>query len=544
MSWRTRLIFYLNGLLLVTISLIAGVAMFTSAKNLQERARQDALGTASLLVNAARMAIPALPPLEEPAGGWPSPAAREAAVTARKRIERDAWREAIRRLAENPTEAGNFEAIFVAEEHAQLLAWSTPYADEDLVSQYWHGMDRVVRETVAYRTPIARCEGDFLVATVPLERDLGGAWVFLCKFDTAQLHAAIAATLRHIVLLSLGGLVAGAAVSSVLAKRICRPVRQLAEAAQVIGSGEFDHRVRVESKDEFGVLAESFNHMAESLQASMQQLASAAAEKETRRREMEIAWSIQQSLMPESCPQLQNFDVAAESAPAEEVGGDFYDFIPLPDGRWGVVIADVSGKGVPAALVMSLSRCLIRAYSQDKPSVLDALQLANSFMLRDVRSDMFVTCFYAVIDPSRETVTYVNAGHNPPLVTRSEGEVLMLQASGTPLGILAEDDMTEEVCRLGPGDVALMYTDGITEAASAYGEQFGVSRLRSVVRNVRQRPASEVAQRVLTAVRAFAGDQPQFDDMTLVVLKAQQPSAERPAAAADLEPAVEASAPA
>ncbi|HEB83911.1 MAG TPA: HAMP domain-containing protein, partial [Bacteroidetes bacterium] len=312
---------------------------------------------------------------------------------------------------------------------------------------------------------------------------------------------------------------AGALVSSVLAKQVSGPVRKLAEAAKVIGAGGFSHRVRVESQDEVGMLAESFNKMADSLETYTAELAQTTAEKEVLGREMDIAAEIQRSLLPESCPQVRGFEIAAESVPAREVGGDFYDFIPLSEGRWGVVVADASGKGVPAALLMALSRSLLRAYSQDKPSILSALEHVNKFMLDNVGPGMFVTCFYAVLDPRRKVLRYVNAGHNPVVVARAEGQVSTLRATGTPLGVLEQPGVVEETCELASGDLVLMYTDGITEAVDAYDEQFGVERLAEIAKNSGTLAASEISGRLLTAVRTFAAGQPQFDDMTTVVIR-------------------------
>ena len=543
MTLRTRLIVHLNGLLVVTVALIAGATAFSTLHNLRDRARQDALDTASLLANAAGMAVRPAPPVAEPPDGWPSPEAKRRAESARGLAERDSWRAAVKRLVQNPPDAGNFQALFVAEEQAQLLAWGSPSDAEDLVSQYWHGIDVIALRSTSTRKPVTSFRDESVVAGVPLRHDGDDAWVFICKFGTERLHQATAASLRRITVLSLGALVLGALVSAVLARRICKPVRELAEAARAIGDGGFDHRVKVESDDELGMLAQSFNKMAGSLETSLARLTEAAAERQARRREMEIAAEIQRSLLPRSCPSLGNVELAAVTVPARDVGGDFYDFIPLPGGRWGIVVADASGKGVPAAILMALSRCLIRAYSFGAPSVIRALELASDFVLDNVRSDMFVTCFYAVIDPANETLTYVNAGHNPPVVVRRQGEIVMLHASGTPLGIRGECHLQEETCHLAAGDVVLMYTDGITDAANTFGEQFGVPRLREILCNVQAAPAEEVCERVLTAVSTFTSGQPQFDDMTLVVLRARPPVAASPEAAPTVASAGEANGP-
>jgi serine phosphatase RsbU (regulator of sigma subunit) len=438
-------------------------------------------------------------------------------------IQARSSRFAVNRWVQNVVDAGNLRAIYVADPDGQPVVCSSPSGDEGLIDQYFNDkLDVIALDTVRTLEPTARFRTGAVEASVPLAGFGGRPGALICQLSTEQLDSAISSAFRDVIVLSLAALIAGGLLSSLLAKRISGPVHELAQAAAEIGSGKFKHRVRVTSDDEVGMLAVSFNQMADSLERRTEELARSAAEKEAMQREMDIASEIQESLLPESCPQIAGVDVGAASIPAHEVGGDFYDFIPLPDGRWGVVIADASGKGVPAALFMALSRSLIRAYSRDKPSVLDALEFANKYMLEDMRSGMFVTCFYGVIDPARQEFTYVNAGHNPPIVNKLAGHVVLLPASGTPLGILDEPGFEEESHRLEPGDVVMMYTDGITEAVNNAGDQFGVPRLQDLVRNSNQLAAKDIVDRALTAVQTYAAGEPQFDDMTMVVVKVLQ----------------------
>ena len=492
MHLRTRIMIWLNGLLLVTVVAVSGLTLFTTVQSLRERARQDALGTASLLSSVA-------------------------ATTMTNVDGEPAAKLDVQRLLKSAVDAGNLEAVFVVKPDGQLRS---PAGGDPLAKEFYETrMDVLAVGTIKTLKATARFRGGWLEACVPLAGFGSRAGALVCKFDTRQLEDAIRSSLSDVAALSVAGLIAGALLASFLAKRISGPIHELAEATRRIGSGEFGHRVRIASSDEVGMLGGAFNKMADSLEANTERLAQAIAEKEALRREMDIAADIQRSLLPESCPRIEGFELAARSLPARDVGGDFYDFIPLPNDRWGLVIADVSGKGVPAALLMALSRSLIRSYSQDKPSILQALHVANSFVLEDTRSEMFVTCFYAVIDPNNRTLTYVNAGHNPPMINRPDEHVVMLPASGTPLGILDEPGFSEETCTLESGDVVAMYTDGITEAQNAHGEEFGVTRLQEVLKNSGQLPAEEIARRLVTAVQTFASGQPQFDDMTTVLLR-------------------------
>ena len=244
------------------------------------------------------------------------------------------------------------------------------------------------------------------------------------------------------------------------------------------------------------------------------------SELERKKAELRIAHDIQMSFLPERLPEVPGLEVAALSLPAKEVGGDFYDAIPLSGQRTAFVIADVSGKGVPAALFMALSRTVLRANALVPRSAREAVGEANALIAADAKSGMFVTLFYAVVDPADRTLTYVNAGHNPPLLFRSGGDrPLELKGTGIILGVMPEADYGEETLALESNDLVLFYTDGVTEAINAREEQFGERRLIETVMGCRDHPSEEIVDRVRRAVADFSGDEPQFDDQTLMVLR-------------------------
>jgi sigma-B regulation protein RsbU (phosphoserine phosphatase) len=243
-------------------------------------------------------------------------------------------------------------------------------------------------------------------------------------------------------------------------------------------------------------------------------------ELERRAYEMEIAGGIQQSFLPESPPRIEGVELAAVNLPAREVGGDFYDFIPVSQDKWGLVIADVSGKGVPAALFMALSRTLVRANAVGNPTVSGAIRRANDLIVEDDRANMFVTLFYSVLDPKRKTLSYVNAGHNPPVMLRREGrDIMLLAAKGIALGVMPNIELEEREISLREGDVVVLYTDGVTEAINDKEEQFGQQRLIQLIDEGRGLPAQEIVTRIQQGVTAFSAGQPQFDDITIMVLK-------------------------
>lgn len=259
-----------------------------------------------------------------------------------------------------------------------------------------------------------------------------------------------------------------------------------------------------------------------------------AAERDTLLREMErkdtelaIAAEIQQSFLPDTITQIEGFEVAARSVMAKAVGGDFFDVIPfevipLKRGTMGIMIADVSGKGIPAALFMALSRIVVRVNAMgyvDSPAL--AIRSANSIIANDAKgSGMFVTLFYGILDADNHTLTYVNAGHNPPLICHAEDEHLTeLAATGIAIGAMPDAGYTAQTVALNDGDIVVLYTDGITEAENAQQEMFGEEHLHTVIRASRKHPATGILTAILDSVHTFSGGYPQSDDITLMVIK-------------------------
>jgi sigma-B regulation protein RsbU (phosphoserine phosphatase) len=238
-------------------------------------------------------------------------------------------------------------------------------------------------------------------------------------------------------------------------------------------------------------------------------------------RELALAGEVQASFLPHPLPEVPGWQIAAALKPARETSGDFYDLIPLPNGRLGLVVADVSDKGVGAALYMALSRTVIRIYAADyhaEPEI--ALRAANIHILKDTENNQFVTAFFGVLDPITGTLIYANAGHPPPyLIQAHRGPgVQKLPRTGMPLGISKEELWQRGVVQLAPGDVLVLYTDGITEAADDRTAFWGESHLVVSMRANAGRAAQGILEAILADVRAFVGDAPQSDDIALVVL--------------------------
>ncbi len=250
-------------------------------------------------------------------------------------------------------------------------------------------------------------------------------------------------------------------------------------------------------------------------------------EEEVRRQRMEeelaIGRRIQLSLLPHSCPVVPGYEFAAGYRAAREVGGDLYDFIIQPDnaGQLHIVIADVTGKGVPAALYMAVSRTLLHTYALDGCSPAQALRRVNHFIREDATSSpLFLSAFYAVLDTDIHCLTYANAGHNPPIwLQQSTGDIELLQARGIVLGAFDGFIPEEKLCFLQPGDYVIFFTDGITEARNARDEFLDDEGLEAIVSGRQWASADELLQAIFKAVDEFSAGTPQADDFTVVVLR-------------------------
>ncbi|MCL7452545.1 MAG: SpoIIE family protein phosphatase [Anaerolineae bacterium] len=239
-------------------------------------------------------------------------------------------------------------------------------------------------------------------------------------------------------------------------------------------------------------------------------------------REMAVGREIQLSLLPKRLPSLPGWEFASFYEAARQVGGDFYDLFALPGDhrRLGVVVADVAGKGVPAALLMALGRTVIRSTAIGGNSPSTVLSRANDLIVSDSHSDLFLTAFYAALDTERGQMVYSSAGHNPPLWVRAEdGQVQPLGARGTVLGVLEQIELEEREISVAPGDLLVFYTDGVTEAMDKEHQVFGETRLEALLAEHARATAGEVLQSVVDAVREHAGQVAQSDDLTVLVVK-------------------------
>lgn len=426
----------------------------------------------------------------------------------------------IQKLVDELTGQANVAAIRILDNQLKEIAASTqPVSGIDLGLS--NEDEKLLNEAVSLKEVRSEIQGNLMhIATPILDGNGNVQTTILVYLKTDNVQSAIQGSILRTILVSLAVILIGILISFLLSNGITRPIRKLTAAVRVMGQGDLSHRVQVETRDEVGILAQSFNKMADDLQTYMEDLRRTTAEKERMQKEMEIGKGIQQSFLPEYSPKIEGFEIAALNTPALEVGGDFYDFIPVSLDNWGLVMADVSGKGVPAALFMALSRTLIRAYATGNPTVTETILKANNMISEEDRANMFVTLFYGVLNTKDKTLTYVNAGHNPPFVLgRKEGGIVLLAAKGIALGVMPDISLEEKQLSLQQGDTILLYTDGVTEAINRQTEQFGQQRLVKAVQDNLNLSAQDLINRIEQEVITFSQGQPQFDDLTLMVVK-------------------------
>ncbi len=235
--------------------------------------------------------------------------------------------------------------------------------------------------------------------------------------------------------------------------------------------------------------------------------------------ELRIAREVQLSLLPTSAPEVPDLDIAGLNIPSRDIGGDYYDFIPIVQGHLGIVIADVSGKGIPASLIMASFRAFLRAEIRHNYAIQMIFARVNNLLREILQLNQFVTAFYGVLDLERRRFTFSNAGHHPMLLLRPDGKVRQLKTGGTVLGVFENAFYDEEFIDLKPGDLFLLYTDGLVEAENRAGQMFGRKRLEKFVRANSDQTAAQLCESIYVEMRRFTKESRLDDDTTIVVAK-------------------------
>lgn len=323
--------------------------------------------------------------------------------------------------------------------------------------------------------------------------------------------------IQYIALLTLSlGLIGALLLSS----SIVKPIKKLAKGAEIIGTGNLDHSIEVRSRDEVGFLANRFNNMTVELKKAQKVL----LEKQKIEDEIKIASEIQQTLLPERFPEFPSLEFGAYYLAAREVGGDYYDFIKISEDKVGIIIADVSGKGVPASLVMSMFRSTLRSVISPEVSAYDTLCKVNETLIPDIVPGMFVTVFYGILNVKTNMMNFANAGHDPLLVYNiSEKKLRLAHSDGFPVGIIDKEkfnmNLKNRNVRVQKNDFIVLNTDGVNEAMNNGREMYGDQRFYNAIKKYCAKHSKDFVKSIKEELSVFVGEAPQSDDITLIAIK-------------------------
>jgi anti-anti-sigma factor len=323
-------------------------------------------------------------------------------------------------------------------------------------------------------------------------------------------------------LILIGIFVVGVLLILGLVSVFVKPIQMLTDGVRAIGDGNLDGKLDVEGPAEIGAIAGVFNEITDKFKKARDSI----LEQEKLQKEMEVAKQIQHSLLPREKPNVSGYDIAPLYQAAAEVGGDYYDFVEVDEDTIGVVVADVSGKGVPGSLVMTMIRTALRMEARGNKNASDVMSKMNAFVTDDMKKGMFVTMFYVILDSKNRIISYASAGHNPMILYRHEtNETFFLNPKGFPVGIslpdetLFRDSISLEKIKLKKDDMLLIYTDGVTEAMNEMREQYGEERLLAVIKKYGDRPPEDFINHLERDIKKFTAGHPQNDDITVVAVK-------------------------
>jgi serine phosphatase RsbU (regulator of sigma subunit)/signal transduction histidine kinase len=340
--------------------------------------------------------------------------------------------------------------------------------------------------------------------------------------QTDEMKTQVNNLVQKVVLFSAATFLFVIAASIVSAKSVAGPIVGLIETMKNIrAKGLSTKRVQPGGASELKELGSIFNTMLDAIDAAVAELIQETAAKERMQHDLAIARSIQQGLLPTRSPEIKGFEIAGWSQPADETGGDYFDWQPLPDGRLAISLADVTGHGIGPALVTAVCRAYARASFPSSDNIGLLLDRMNDLLVEDLPDGRFVTFVVAIVDPKTASAEVLSAGHGPLLVfTRKDRGVRAFKAHGIPFGVMPDVDYgVPDRIELAPGDILVLITDGFFEWANADGELFGIPRLEETIREVSDQSPDRIISELYSRVKEFAGGTKQDDDLTVVVIK-------------------------
>ncbi len=356
-------------------------------------------------------------------------------------------------------------------------------------------------------------------ATVPAT-----GWSLAVVLPKEELFADVTLLTQVLILIGSMGMLFLAIAIIYIARSITRPIREIVKATDIISTGNLDADLpKPKSGDEIGKLIVSFDHMRESLKKYIKELTTATAAKEHIESELNVARDIQMSILPKRFPAFPDnpeFDVYAHIQPAREVGGDFYDFYLIDEDRLCFIVGDVSGKGVPASLLMAVTKTMLKAKSGKTLDTSEVMSMVNDEISRDSDSGRFITVFYGILNFRTGEVSYTNGGHNQPVIVRCDGEAEFVQnIGGMVIGVIEGTDFEIGRFKLQPGESLFLYTDGVTEAMNSEREQFEEERMLEALEGGCNVSLRDRILKVLKRLKEFTKRAPQSDDITMMILE-------------------------
>jgi len=341
-------------------------------------------------------------------------------------------------------------------------------------------------------------------------------------FSQAVLSNQLIKARNVLLVIAFLGLIVGLGAVYLLSYYFVKPIQKLTEGVLKIGQGNLEETLPVDGSDEFSEIARAFNEITLKFKSAQANI----VEQERLQKEMQVAQDIQHALLPSRFPEIEGYELAAIYRAAKDVGGDYFDFVWIDEHSLGIAVADVSGKGVPGSLVMTMIRTALRLEARDNHSPNDILAKVNDFVAEDVKKGMFITIFFMILDSKNRQISFASAGHNPMILYRKDtAKCYFLNPKGMPLGLTLPDDVSfggsiqTDKLKLKKDDMLVVYTDGITEAMNNRSEQYGNDRLINFIKENAHLSPEEFATALDKDIVQFTGNAPQNDDITLVVIK-------------------------
>jgi len=395
----------------------------------------------------------------------------------------------------------------------------------------FHGADRITldgREVYIAYAPLPTIGWSF-AAVMPVEDvilpavETQGRILAMTEETEKQQNQAIKEALKLLVIMVIIAILLLGAVGIAVTKRFTKPILTLTRDVKKIGAGNLDYRTKILSGDEIEELGQAFNTMADKVQVYIENFAAATAEKERIRTELTVAAHLQSDMLPvakDAFPQYDAFTLAAVMRPAKEVGGDFYDFFMTDDEHLALIVADVSGKGVPAALFMVIAKALLQSNIKREKSLEKAMEITNESLCANNKNGMFVTVWAGVLDITDGTLTYINAGHCHPLIKGKDGSTVYLtELGGFVLAGMEGMTYHQSIVRLKAGDIIFQCSDGVTEANNCDGALYGEERLKRIFELCSSNEPEELINAIWNDICIYKGIAEQFDDITMLALR-------------------------